>query len=78
LAAFPAKVGHAASDLKPHIIAQFVIELCRSFNEFYHSCPCLQLDDKKLKLARLSLIEASRQVMENSLTLLGLFAPMEM
>jgi len=78
LSAFPDKVKHAANDLKPHIIAQYLIELCRAFNEFYHSCPCLQLDDKKLKLARFSLIEASRQVMENSLNLLGLFAPMEM
>ncbi len=78
LAEFPNKVSHASVDLKPHIVAQFVIELCRSFNEFYHKCPCLQLEDKKLKLARLSLIEASRQVMENSLYLLGLFAPMEM
>jgi arginyl-tRNA synthetase len=78
LAEFPNKIAHSSVDLKPHIVAQFVIELCRSFNEFYHKCPCLQLEDKKLKLARLSLIEASRQVMENSLYLLGLYAPMEM
>jgi len=78
LMAFPEKTGHAVEEHKPHIIAQYLIELGRSFNEFYHKCPCLQEKNKDLQLARLTLIEASRQVLENGLRLLGIAAPFEM
>ena len=75
---FPKKVEDAAAEYRPHMVAQYLIELGRAFNEFYHRCPCLQEKDKDLQLARLTLIEASRQVLENGLRLLGIKAPSEM
>ncbi len=78
LSKFENTILQALAQYKPHILAQYLIELGRAFNEFYHSCPCLSEEDKKLKVARLSLIEASRQVLENGLYLLGISAPREM
>ncbi len=78
LAKFPAAISGALKEYKPHILAQYLIEFGRAFNEFYHKCPCMQEKDKDLQLARLSLIEASRQVLENGLGLLGITAPSEM
>lgn len=75
---FQAKVQDALKQYKPHILAQYLIEFGRAFNEFYHRCPCLQEKNESLKRARLSLIEASRQVIENGLRLLGISAPQEM
>lgn len=78
LSDFPARAKAAANELKPHLIAQYSIELCRSFNEFYHKCPVLQGDDLKLMAARVALVKATRQVLSNSLSLLGVYAPDEM
>lgn len=78
LAHFPDRVGDALQQFKPHVLAQYLIELGRAFNEFYHACPCLQEENEELKKARLTLIEAARQVLENGLYLLGISAPMEM
>jgi arginyl-tRNA synthetase len=78
LAKFPDAISNALKECKPHILAQYLIEFGRAFNEFYHKCPCMQEKDKDLQLARLSLIEASRQVLENGLGLLGITAPSEM
>jgi len=74
---YPEKVASAAKEYKPHILAQYLIELGRAFNEFYHKCPVLQAEDD-LKRARLALIEASRQILDTGLHLLGVTAPSEM
>jgi len=78
LSHFPEKIKESLAQYKPHILAQYLIEFGRAFNEFYHKCPCLQEENKDLKLARLSLIEASRQLIENGLCLLNIPAPVEM
>ncbi|VVB81052.1 Arginine--tRNA ligase [uncultured archaeon] len=75
---FPDKILDALAQYKPHILAQYLIEFGRAFNEFYHKCPCTQEKDKNVQLARLSLIECSRQLLENGLRLLGITAPSEM
>jgi len=74
---FPAKVREAANECKPHIIAQCLLDVAHAFNEFYHDCPCLQ-EKEELRSARITLVEASRQVMEIGLGLLGIVAPHEM
>lgn len=78
MAKFSGKLEDSLKQGKPHILAQFLIEFGRAFNEFYHKCPCIQEKNEDLQLARLSLIEASRQLLENGLRLLGITAPSEM
>ncbi len=78
LSRFSKKILESLAQYKPHILAQYLIEIGRAFNEFYHKCPCLQEKNEDLKLARLALIEASRQLLENGLHLLGITAPKEM
>ena len=78
MARFSNETKSALREYKPHVLAQFLIEFGRAFNEFYHACPCLSEENKDLKNARLALIEAARQVLENGLRLLGITAPFEM
>jgi len=78
MAQFGQRSKEALAEYKPHVLAQFLIEFARAFNEFYHACPCLSEEDANLKRARLAFIEASRQVLENGLRLLGITAPFEM
>jgi arginyl-tRNA synthetase len=75
---FPAAIKDSVAQYKPHILAQYLIEFGRAFNEFYHKCPCAQEKDTDIQLARLTLIESSRQLIENGLRLLGIEAPSEM
>lgn len=74
---FPEIVDEAAQQYRPHVLCHYLIELAQAFNEFYHSCPVIS-DDKELMKARLSLVDAVRQVLENGLNLLGIEAPEEM
>ena len=70
-------VDDAARNYRPHVLCHYLIELAQAFNEFYHACPVIS-DDKELMKARLALVDAVRQVLENGLGLLGITAPREM
>jgi arginyl-tRNA synthetase len=60
----------ASEEYKPNLIARYVLDLCQTFNEFYHSCPILKADDET-KIARLNLILAVREIISICLNLLG-------
>ena len=62
---------------EPHIVTRFVLDLAQAFNKFYHNNPIV-VDDRELMIARLSLVEATRQTIENALGLLGIHAPEKM
>lgn len=67
----------AYEKLKPNLIANYVYELAKLFNEFYHKYPVLKTDEDLMK-ARLGLVMAVRQVIKNSLGLLGIESPERM
>ncbi|MBN2052732.1 arginine--tRNA ligase [Candidatus Woesearchaeota archaeon] len=77
LADFKNIVNDAAEQYKPSLVARYALELAQAFNEFYHECPVLKAD-KKLMESRLVLIFCVKQVLKNSLDLLGIKAPEEM
>lgn len=68
---FKESVLHACRDYKPHILAQYLLELGRTFNEFYHACPVLKEENKDLQKARLILVQCTSQVIKNGLGLLN-------
>lgn len=58
----------ASLTLNPALIANYSFQLAQIFNEFYHFCPVIKSRQKSF---RLSLVQAFRIVMKNSLSLLG-------
>ena len=83
LASFPEKLASAASELAPHVIANYLRELAAALHSWYASGnqdKNLQLlvADHTLRNARLCLAEATRQVLANGLQLLGVSAPQKM
>lgn len=74
LALFPKVVSEAAETLHPHIIANYLYNLAKLFSEFYHNCQCIGVE-KELSKARLSLVFASKQVLANGMSLLGITPP---
>ncbi|MDD5602476.1 MAG: arginine--tRNA ligase [Eubacteriales bacterium] len=71
-AAFPSAVRSALKSYSPHIIAGYVYGLTKKFSVFYHECPVLNAESDELRMARLCLIEAVRQVILNCFGLLGI------
>lgn len=57
------------NNLNPSILANYSYQLAQIFNEFYHACPVIGSNQE---LFRLNLVEAFRQVLKNSLNLLGI------
>ena len=77
LGEFPEVVENAANELAPHTIANYLKELASDLHSFYSEHKIL-IDDEKVKLARLALINATQQVLKNGLNLLGVSAPNKM
>ena len=74
---FPEIVSLASRDFRPHYITNYAFELAAKFNNFYESLPVLKAD-KNVKAARLALVNAVKQILKNSLMLLGIEAPEKM
>ena len=77
LGAFPETIQAAARDLAPHALAFYLRELAGEFHSYYNAERIL-LEDDALRLARLALCAAVRQVLANGLSLLGVSAPEKM
>jgi len=77
LAEYPEMLTDAAADLAPHALAFYLRDLAGDFHTFYNADRVL-VDDPALKLARLALLSATRQVLENGLKILGVSAPAKM
>jgi len=74
---FPAVVSDAVETLRPHLIANYIYHLAKLFSEFYHNCQCIGVN-KELSQVRLSLVMASKHVLANGMSLLGITAPDKM
>ncbi|WP_317201987.1 arginine--tRNA ligase [Janthinobacterium sp.] len=77
LAAYPDALARAQAELGPHQIAFYLRELAANLHSFYFAERVL-VDDEALKLARLALVVATRQVLRNGLALIGVSAPNKM
>lgn len=77
LSDFPDTVEAAARERAPHLVAFYLRELASEFHGYYNSTRFL-VDEETLKIARLALIFATREVLVKGLTMLGVTSPAEM
>ncbi|WP_110686280.1 arginine--tRNA ligase [Salinicola aestuarinus] len=77
LARYPETVERAARAREVHQIAQYLTDLASDFHTCYNAQKVM-VDDAELRNARLALGLATRQVISNGLSLLGVSAPEEM
>lgn len=81
LGEFPAVVEEAAQLREPHRIARYAEDLAAVFHRFYDSCQVLPKageDEAPIHAARLALAQASRVVLANALTMVGVSTPEKM
>jgi arginyl-tRNA synthetase len=74
LADYPDMLSRAAAELAPHDLAFYLRELSAAFHSWYAAERFL-VDDAALMRARMALLGATRQVLRNALSLLGVSAP---
>jgi arginyl-tRNA synthetase len=77
LAQFPDLIEDACRDLTPHSIAFYLKDLAADLHSYYNAERFL-VDDPILRAARLALLTATQQVLQNGLALLGVSAPEKM
>jgi arginyl-tRNA synthetase len=77
LADYPQMLANAATSLSPHDVTFYLRDVAGLFHSYYGAERFL-VDDAELTRARLALLVATRQVIRNALTVLGVAAPERM
>lgn len=77
LARYPEVIENAAQAYEPHQLVYYLKELANDFHSYYNKSHFL-IDDNETRNARLILISAIKQVIQNGLSLLGVSSPEEM
>ena len=70
-------LAEAAKDMTPHSLAFYLRDLASDFHTFYNADRVL-VDEENIRLARLALLLATKQVIANGLGILGVSAPEKM
>lgn len=72
---FPETVKDAAEGFSPAIIANYIYELAKEFNQFYHEYSILKETDESLRNFRLLLASTTGKVIRTGMDLLGVRVP---
>jgi arginyl-tRNA synthetase len=77
LSRYPEVIELAANNRAPQHLVHYLRELANDFHSYYNAHQFI-VDDDKLRDARLALISATKIVIVNGLTILGVSAPESM
>ena len=77
LSRYKSVLESSAIQYEPHQLAYYLRDLSTHFHSYYNACKFI-VEDKQLTQARLSLIHATRQILTNGLSILGVRAPESM
>jgi arginyl-tRNA synthetase len=78
LADFPALVAEAGRSYSPALVANYVYELVKEYNQFYHDCTILNESNEAVRAMRLALSSLVADVVRRGMWLLGIEVPERM
>lgn len=78
LASFPEVVKQAGVSFSPALIANYVYDLVKMFNQFYHDYSILHEENVALRSLRLELTAVTAEVVKTAMSLLGISVPERM
>ena len=78
LADYPSVVTEAGKSYSPAIIANYVYELAKAYNQFYHDCSILKEENSVICAFRLQLSQMVAKVLKSGFGLLGIEMPSRM
>ena len=70
LAVFPEKVNAALAESEPSLVTRYILDLCASFNRFYHDIQILSCEDEALRTFRVKLTLAVKYVLGTAFDLI--------
>ena len=74
---FPEILNQVSEDLCPHVLCDYLYNLCCTMTEFYDACYCVEKDRVtgevlKVNMSRVLLCEATRRILHQAFYILGL------
>jgi arginyl-tRNA synthetase len=75
---FPAVIKEAAEEMNPGVIANYVFDLAKEYNQFYHDNPVIKADSPAIIDLRIMLSVQTSKVIRESMWLLGIDMPKRM
>ena len=78
LTSYPAIVEQAGTDFSPALIANYIYDLVKEYNQFYQSSPILKEENAETMNMRLMLSACTVKVIESGMSLLGIEMPEKM
>ncbi|MEO5572346.1 MAG: arginine--tRNA ligase [Bacteroidia bacterium] len=75
---FPFIVSDAANRYSPAVVANYIFEVSKSFNHFYHEYPIVDSENKEASKFRLQLSSFTAQIIKIAMQLLGIDVPERM
>lgn len=79
LSKYPAEISTAAKAFSPAMLANYVYEVAKMFNKFYHEIPpIVKEEDEQMKQHRLNLSSVTASVLKSGMRILGIAVPERM
>lgn len=78
LADFPSVVEEAGKNYSPALIANYVYDLVKEYNQFYHDCPIMKETTEEVRAFRIVLSRTVGNVIARATSLLGMEVPERM
>jgi len=78
LSAYPTVVRQAGDEFSPAVIANYIYDLVKEYNQFYHDFSILKEENEALKGFRLLLSASVARVVKSGMALLGIEVPERM
>ncbi len=75
---YPEVIREASDALNPSLVANFLYELAKEFNQFYHDHSILSAEKEEQVKMRLMLVEAIGKIIDSGMDLLGIEVPERM
>ncbi len=78
LASYPDVVAQAGKEFSPALIANYIYDLVKQFNSFYHDFSILKEENEEIRAFRLLLSKSIAKVVKSGMGLLGIEVPERM
>ena len=75
---FPKILEESANTYNPSVVANYIYELTKLFNQFYNECPVLKEENNTIKEFRIKLIDTTASIIKNGMLCLGIDVPERM
>jgi arginyl-tRNA synthetase len=72
---FPGVIAESAESLNPSVVANYIYELVKEYNQYYHDFPILKEAHEEIARFRLRLSDMTGRVIKNGMDLLGINVP---